>query len=124
MPKKTSLSTEELRELIDNFIDANFCISEIDRLMKPVNEKLPFQKAAEVLYAVLERDCHELVEQLDCFTPHPACQFSLLRDVFAMRFYADIESKAKAMFSHAEEVVAQKASHSAVRFPAFVPPSG
>lgn len=124
MIKKPSLSTAELEGLINEFLDKHFSASEIDRLLEPVKESMPFQKAAEVLYAVLDRDCEELIEQLDRFTPHPACRYSLLRDVFAVRYYKQkTERTSLGLFSHAENVVGRQASQSMLRSPAFVQPT-
>ena len=92
-PKGSAITTQEMEDRLNKFIEDHFSKSEITSLLVPHEaDKIIFQSAAEKLYEALEKHKSELVDLLDRFTPHTSCQFSLLRDVFVCRYHAMLET--------------------------------
>ena len=91
--KAPALSTREMEDRLNEFIDKHFSDSEIAHLLVPhEGDKIIFQSAAEKLYEALSTHGAELIEHLNRFTPHASCQFSLLRDVFICRYRTVLET--------------------------------
>lgn len=108
--KLSTMTTLAMEKIVHDFIDEHFNQQEVLRLMQPVeSDKMPYHSAAEMVYRSIEQSRPDIIDQLDRFTPHPSCRFSLIRDVLHLR-----SDKTNEVFSHVgNPVITQKVNTSA-----------
>lgn len=93
------LRGEEISKIIlvvDEFIDWHFTKHQLKCIMKRADKNNPYNDAALQLYEAIYHCCPTLVQMLEEFTPHPACRYSLLREVFRLRAEKELKAMIEA----------------------------